>query len=65
MPHKSPTLPTVRHGWPREKMIAQWHRVLNDPTNTRYPLVRQIAEDALKNLHATEREPGVDDEVTA
>lgn len=62
---KSPLLKSVRQGWPRDKMIAQWHKVLNDPTNSRYPLVRQIAEDALKNLHAEERIPGADDEVMA
>lgn len=57
--------PLVKTGWPRDKMIAHWHKVLNDPTNTRYPIVKQIAQDALANLHAAEREPGADDEVVA
>lgn len=48
--------------WPREKMIAQWHKVANDPQNARYPCVIRMAQDALANLHAEpDREPGSDD----
>ena len=47
--------------WSREKMIAQWHRVLADPMNGSYPQVQRMAQEALANLHAQEeREPGED-----
>ena len=57
-----PRYQPMRVGWPREKMIAQWHRVANDPMNARYPQVLRMAQEALANLHAeSEREPGSDD----
>lgn len=58
----APRLTPMRSAWPREKIIAQWERVLHDPKNARYPIVRQIAQEALANLHAeSEREVGSDD----
>lgn len=45
--------------WPRDKMIAQWHRVLADPMNGRYPQVQRMAQEALAYLRAEPaREPG-------
>lgn len=56
-----PRYHSMMKAWPREKMIAQWHKVANDPQNARYPIVAQMAREALANLHAeTEREPGED-----
>ena len=56
-----PSYAPMRHGWPREKMIAQWHKVAADPMNSRYPQVLRMAQEALANLHAErEREPGED-----